>query len=116
MKAMLVLFALFLVPSARAADTVESLILAQSEKSRAAGKAIYEKHCFACHAPTNIMVSSPKPGDHEDWDARLTRAGNFKNLVQSAREGREAMPAKGLCTTCDNNELSSAILYMMKGL
>jgi cytochrome c5 len=97
-------------------ETIESLISNQTKEAYQLGQQRYEKHCFTCHAPSNIMVSSPKPGDNEEWLRRLKAAGSFKNLVKSASKGKGAMPAKGLCLDCKESDLAAAITYMMKGL
>lgn len=79
------------------------------------GKDVYERHCIKCHAPSNIMVASPKFGDKVEWQARLAADKDLQALVKSAMKGKNAMPKKGLCLECKEKEIESAILYMIHG-
>ncbi|MFD1327191.1 c-type cytochrome [Mycoplana ramosa] len=74
------------------------------------GKEVYESSCAACHAPSNIMVSSPKLRDRVQWERRL-KAG-FETVLQRAMDGFNAMPAKGACEDCSEEEIEAAIRYM----
>jgi cytochrome c5 len=114
------LFKIFLFMTLFATSAVASADFTQvlSEQNVAVftkGQAIYNKHCIACHIPSNIMVASPKFGDREDWGTRLTANKNLKGLVQNALKGKAAMPPKGLCLECKSKDLEAAIVYMMKG-
>jgi len=71
---------------------------------------IYRDYCSACHAPANVMVSSPKAGISRDWSPRLKKG--LPALLKSAIEGFEAMPPKGTCEDCSVEELESAIRFM----
>lgn len=79
------------------------------------GKETYDTYCVACHAPTNIMVSSPKRGVARDWEPRLKERGGLDALAASALAGRDAMPPKGNCAECQIADLKAAIQYMMAG-
>lgn len=117
MKTLILLLSLFTSSVSFATnETIETLISLQTKEAYQLGQKRYEQHCFTCHAPTNIMVSSPKTGDKEEWSRRLQAAGSFKNLVKSANKGKGAMPAKGLCLDCKESDLAAAITYMMKGI
>lgn len=96
-----VLFALLSVASAEATDL-------------STGEKIYQQHCMACHAPSNIMVASPKRGDTQEWSRRLEENKGLQGLVISAMKGKNAMPKKGRCLKCGPKEIESAISYMMK--
>lgn len=61
------------------------------------------------------MVSSPKFGDRKDWGARLIENKGLRQIVQSALKGKNAMPKKGRCIKCNENQIRSGILYMMRG-
>lgn len=74
------------------------------------GKEVYETSCAACHAPSNIMVSSPKLRDRVQWERRL-QAG-FETVLQRAIKGFNAMPAKGACEGCSEEEIEAAIRFM----
>ncbi|MCM2278997.1 MAG: c-type cytochrome [Oligoflexia bacterium] len=118
MKPLILIFAMLsLVPALHAAraDEMSSLVSKASEKTLEKGRAIYNKHCFACHMRSNIMVSSPKLGDRADWSKRVTLNQGLQGTVRSALQGKAAMPAKGLCIECDAKDLEAAILFMIKG-
>lgn len=101
--------------SSGSTQELEELLSKTSAKTLATGQRIYEKHCFACHAPSNIMVPSPKPGNLKDWSERFESNKGLKGTIESARKGKGAMPAKGLCLDCKDKDLEAAILFMMKG-
>jgi cytochrome c5 len=94
---------------------VEKLLEQQVEDTFKLGKTHYQKYCIACHATSNIMVAAPKFADRSDWGSRLMSAKDIKVLVKNAVKGKGAMPAKGLCTECKDNDIQAAILYMMRG-
>ncbi|UJW77594.1 c-type cytochrome [Rhizobium sp. SL42] len=76
-----------------------------------AAEEVYRDYCSACHAPTNVMVSSPKAGVSKDWGPRLGKG--LPALLKSAIEGFNAMPRKGTCEDCSAKELESAIRFMV---
>lgn len=73
------------------------------------GEAIYAKHCVACH-DTGI-AGAPKRGDKSAWAERQEKG--LDELVASAVKGLNAMPPKGTCMSCSNEELKAAIQYML---
>lgn len=89
---------------------------AQVSAGERTGKQVYQQFCMACHAPTNIMVSSPKFGDTKEWEHRLLERKSIEELIKSAKRGRNAMPKKGRCMNCKDSELKGAIEYMIKGV
>lgn len=97
------------------AQDVEKLLSNEVEQTFNRGKKIYWANCYACHAPENIMVSSPKLGNTNDWEKRLKSSKNLEQLVTNAYKGKNAMPAKGGCDQCTPQDLRAGILYMMKG-
>lgn len=105
---------LFTLP-AYSETSIEQLLSEQDVAVFTQGSAIYNKHCMACHAASNIMVASPKFGNRKDWGARLADNKTLKATVKSATKGKGAMPPKGLCVECKSKDLEAAILYMMKG-
>jgi cytochrome c5 len=64
--------------------------------ARERGRMVYQNVCMACHAPENVMVSSPKAGDAAEWARRGSRtAQGLETLARHAMEGFGAMPPKG---------------------
>lgn len=74
------------------------------------GKSVYRAHCHACHAPTNVMVSSPKAGDVAAWKERL--AEGLESATDKAVAGTGAMPPKGGAAGLTREEIRAAIRYM----
>jgi len=74
------------------------------------GQAIYDKYCMVCHRTG--LASAPKFRDTADWKARLAEK-NVTALTASAIKGINAMPAKGTCIQCSDEEIKAAIEYMV---
>ncbi|WP_417657128.1 c-type cytochrome [Pseudidiomarina aestuarii] len=74
-----------------------------------AGDAIYNRFCAACH--TSGVLGSPKINNAEDWEPRL--AQGMDTVLKHAIEGYNAMPAKGTCNDCSDEEIQAAIDYMI---
>lgn len=73
------------------------------------GETVYNSNCMACH--TTGAAGAPKLGDAAVWSARA--AIGIDALVASAIKGVNAMPPKGLCMTCSDDELKAAIEYII---
>jgi len=74
------------------------------------GDEIISAHCNACHG--SGLLNSPKIGDTAAWKARADERGGLDALLQSALSGRNAMPPKGTCADCSDDELKAAISKM----
>ncbi|MNZ64949.1 Cytochrome c5 [compost metagenome] len=74
---------------------------------------IVAKHCNACHG--SGVLGAPKVGDAADWKARAGERGGLDALLKSAIAGRNAMPPKGTCADCSDDELLGAI-HKMSGM
>lgn len=74
------------------------------------GKEIYRKYCLACHQ--GGVAGSPTFGDKEAWEPLLEKGREA--LIQSVIDGiPPAMPIKGLCMSCSDEELADAVDYML---
>ncbi|WP_182033391.1 c-type cytochrome [Vibrio diabolicus] len=76
------------------------------------GATVYGTFCIACHA--SGVNGAPKTGNADDWAPRI--AQGKETLVKHALEGFNAMPAKGTCMDCSDDEIISAIDHMIEGL
>ena len=74
-----------------------------------AGDEVYNSACAACHA--SGVAGAPKLGDQGAWSARAAKG--VDGLLSSAINGLNAMPPKGTCATCSDEELKAAIEYML---
>ena len=67
-------------------------------------------HCGACHS--SGVWGAPKIGDSAAWKVRADAKGGVDGLLKSAIAGINAMPPKGTCATCSDDELKGAIEKM----
>jgi len=74
-----------------------------------AGEAIYKKVCFACHGTG--VAGAPAVGDKEAWAPRIAQGSPV--LLQHAKNGLRAMPPKGGCGSCSDQDIANAIAYMV---
>ena len=75
----------------------------------AAGEAIYNQYCFACHKMGS--GGAPKLGDVEGW--KLLIAKGLPTLYENAIHGINGMPAKGTCMSCTNEQIEQAVRFMV---
>lgn len=82
----------------------------QVVKKLAPGEKTYQQFCAACH--TTGVAGAPKYREAAAWDSR-TKAKDLAALTQSAIKGINAMPPKGTCMTCTDEQIKQAIEYML---
>jgi cytochrome c5 len=75
----------------------------------ASGEDIYKKACQACHAAG--IAGAPKLGDKEAWAPRIAKGNDA--MLESVKNGLNAMPPKGACMSCSDDDLRSAMEYMV---
>ena len=73
------------------------------------GDEVYNSACAACHA--SGVAGAPKLGDQGAWGARASKG--VDSLLSSVINGLNAMPPKGSCATCSDEELKAAIEHML---
>ena len=73
------------------------------------GEAVYNQFCFACHATG--VGGAPMLGAADAWAPRL--AQGLDPLWDHTLNGSNAMPAKGTCMSCSDDELRGAMDYMV---
>lgn len=76
------------------------------------GEEVYNTFCLACHA--SGAAGAPKFRDAADWSARLGKG--LETLYANSINGINAMPAKGLCGNCSDEEIQAAVNHMIEGL
>ena len=76
------------------------------------GAQVYGTFCIACHS-TGIS-GAPKIGNAEEWAPRIAQGKDV--LKNHALQGFNAMPAKGTCMDCSDDEIVAAIEHMIAGL
>jgi glucose/arabinose dehydrogenase/cytochrome c5 len=74
------------------------------------GAIVYRTICASCHdGGLNGAPRRKKPGD---WRARLLQGRSL--LYQHSIDGIGAMPPRGLCDNCTDEELRAAVDFMLK--
>lgn len=73
------------------------------------GEAVYNGACMACHA--SGAAGAPKVGDKAAWAPRIGKG--MSTLVEHSLQGFNAMPPKGLCMDCSDDEIKAAVKYMV---
>ncbi len=71
-------------------------------------EAKYNKSCAICHA--SGVAGAAKTGDVEAWKPRLEKG--MDALLVSVNNGLNAMPPKGMCTDCSEDDYKALIKYM----
>lgn len=74
------------------------------------GQDVYNASCMACHSTG--VANAPKVGDKAAWSARAAKG--VDGLLATAISGLNAMPPKGTCAACSDDELKGAIEYILK--
>jgi cytochrome c5 len=73
------------------------------------GEEVYNQFCFACHATG--ASGAPMFGNAEAWGPRIDKG--MDALMASTLNGLNMMPPKGTCMACSDDELESAVSYMI---
>ena len=72
------------------------------------GEDVYKGSCQTCHAAG--VAGAPKFADAAAWAPRISKG--MDTLYTHAINGFNAMPAKGLCADCSDDEIKAAVDYM----
>lgn len=71
---------------------------------------IIGKHCVACHG--SGLLGAPIIGETAAWQERADTQGGLEGLLKFSISGIRAMPPKGTCSDCTDDELMGAIKSM----
>ena len=71
-------------------------------------EATYQLSCFACHGTG--AAGAPVLGDQDAWTERMAKG--IDSVMTNVIDGINAMPARGLCTTCSDDDLRALVDYM----
>lgn len=76
------------------------------------GQAVVKHFCSTCHAAHPLIVlGAPRMGYPEDWVERLKQGDAI--LWRHTTEGLHAMPARGGCFECSDDQLKKAITVLI---
>lgn len=73
------------------------------------GAQVYDTYCATCHAMG--IGGAPTFADTAAWAPRIAKG--MDALMVSTLNGINAMPAKGLCMSCSDDELAGAVTHMV---
>ena len=93
-----------------AAETEAAQAAAESQAATVDGQKVYQASCQACHVAG--VAGAPKLGDKEAWAPRIAKGKDA--LFSSINNGLNAMPPKGACMSCSEDELRAALEYMVE--
>ncbi len=88
---------------------VEEVTVAKAPAVPLSGAEVYDTYCATCHAMG--IGGAPTFADATAWAPRISKG--MDTLMASTLNGINAMPAKGLCMSCSDDELSDAVIYMV---
>ena len=69
----------------------------------------YQMSCFACHGTG--AAGAPLLGDADAWTERMAKG--MDAVMVNVVNGVNAMPPKGLCMTCSDDNLGTLVSYMI---
>ncbi|GGI75510.1 c-type cytochrome [Legionella impletisoli] len=76
------------------------------------GQQIVQHFCATCHAEKpQIPLGAPRIGYDEDWKPRIKEG--IEALFKHTEEGFNAMPARGGCFECSDEQLLMAIIELL---
>jgi len=73
---------------------------------------IYNTYCVACHGTG--AAGAPIKGNAEAWGPHIAKGE--ATLIKHAIEGFNAMPARGTCADCTDEELTDTVCFLIKGM
>jgi cytochrome c5 len=107
------LFLLIILGNSYAESHHPEEFLASIHGSKIEGKEIYNHFCVNCHDQNpKIPLGAPRVGKKEDWKKRIDQG--MAQLFQHTDEGLNAMPPRGGCFECSDEQLRLAICYMIE--
>ncbi|SRR5690554_3941071 len=74
------------------------------------GEEVYNAACTACHGTG--VAGAPVQGDAAAWAPRIEKG--MATLIEHAINGFQAMPPRGACGNCSDEELEAAVQYMVE--
>lgn len=82
---------------------------AEAAYSGRAPQNIYNRYCIACHA--SGAAGAPRLGNAKEWQPHIAKG--MDTMLKNVIHGIGAMPPKGICSDCTDEELKHTIQYMI---
>ena len=83
---------------------------ASSASGERTPESIYKSACITCHL--NGIADAPKLEDRTAWQQRLESKG-LDQLYASVIKGIGAMPPRGVCIDCSDDDLRKTVDYIL---
>jgi cytochrome c5 len=83
--------------------------MAQAASAEFSASATYEQYCAMCH--NTGMANAPRRDDAAHWTARVGEVG-LATITNNAITGINAMPARGMCATCTDEQIGELVEYL----
>lgn len=96
-------------PNAAPSKAPETAQSAPEKTDKTAGEQVYAATCAACH--DSGVAGAPKLGDQEAW-AEHSHHG-MEHMLEAVIKGKEAMPPRGGNPKLTDDEIRSAIEYIL---
>lgn len=71
---------------------------------------IFGQYCTVCHQQG--LAGAPRFRNAQEWGPRLA-GRNLQELTASAIRGKNAMPPRGTCVKCSDDDIRKTIEYML---
>ena len=98
-------------PAAAAEEAAPAAAEEAAPAATTAGRSpedIYKSTCIACHLAG--VAGAPKLGDKALWAPRI--ATGMDAMMTTVLNGKGAMPPRGTCGNCSDDELRATVEYM----
>jgi cytochrome c5 len=99
-----------IAPSSNSSKAKEQKDTFTTPKQLRKAETIYQSHCVICHA--SGVGGAPIFQNKADWAIRFSQKG-LDGLLATSKSGLNAMPPKGTCGDCSDDELLAVIKYML---
>jgi cytochrome c5 len=95
--------------SAGSSAAAPAMTMAQAASADFNAVATYDQYCAMCH--NTGMANAPRLGDEAHWTARVAEVG-LATITTNAITGINAMPARGMCATCTDEQIGEIVEYL----
>ena len=89
--------------------TETALVAVEPESAAFDAATTYQMNCFACHGTG--AAGAPLLGEAEVWEEKLAKG--IEEIMANVINGINAMPARGLCASCSDDDLKALVDYII---
>lgn len=94
-------------------QSADGTIVAPTGKANVGGpEQIYNNNCKMCHGTG--LAGAPRLGNKADWAPRVSQGMDV--LYHAAVAGIRAMPPKGNCLQCSEEDIKKTVQYMVNSV